>query len=140
MGRYLFILIIAGLLLNPFSTSPSAAEQGSEAPRVFGVFAPKPGAWSEYAIFDKATGRRTVMRIAVVGVDGNSFWCEVENRGEEGSNIVKMLLKGDPGDAANIQRLIMKSGPDPAQEMGSDFIPMGRRMASHMFEQRSGTM
>jgi hypothetical protein len=32
----------------------------------------------------------------------------------------------------------MKSGANPAQEMPRDLVIMGRRMASHMFEQRSG--
>jgi hypothetical protein len=138
MGRYLFTLILASLLISPAPVSAAGAQTGPEVPRLFGVFAPKLGAWSEYAIFDKATGKRTVMRMSIVGVEGDSFWYEVVNREGEGSSIVKMLVKGDPGDSGNIERLIIKSGPDPAQEMGTDSLPAGRRLASHMFEQRSG--
>ncbi|HWR98761.1 MAG TPA: hypothetical protein VN317_10110, partial [Candidatus Methanoperedens sp.] len=38
----------------------------------------------------------------------------------------------------NIQRLIMKNGDQPAQEMPREFVVMGRRMATSMFETRSG--
>jgi hypothetical protein len=126
------------LIVSPFLVSASEAEQPYQVPRLFGTFAPKPGVWSEYAIFDKATGRRSVMRMSIVGVEGDSYWYEVTNREGGGRNIVKMLVKGDPNDPENIQRLIMKSGENPAQEMPRDFVIMGRRMAGHMFEQRSG--
>lgn len=138
MGRYLVIVIFACLFL--FSSPVAAEEAGKpfEVPRLFGTFAPKPGVWSEYAIFDKATGKRIVMRMSIVGTEGDSYWYEVVNREGEGVNIVKMLVKGDPNDPENIQRFIMKSGANPAQEMPRDFVLMGRRMAGHMFEQRSG--
>jgi hypothetical protein len=138
MGRYLITTILACLFLSPFAVITAEAEKPREVPRLFGTFAPKPEVWSEYAIIDKATGKRTVMRMSIVGVEGDSYWYEVVNREREGSNIVKMLVKGDPNDPENIQRLIMKSGTNPAREMGRDFVLMGRRMASHMFEQRSG--
>lgn len=138
MGRYLIAIILASLLFSPGFSQAAEAEKQFEVPRLFGVFAPKPGVWSEYAIFDKATGKRAVMRMSIVGVEGDAYWYEVVNREGEASNIVKMLVKGDPNDPENIQRLIMKSGTNPAQEMPRDFVLMGRRMASHMFEQRSG--
>lgn len=138
MGRYLIVIILTGLLGIPGFAQGTDTEKELEVPRLFGVFSPKPGVWSEYAIFDKATGRRTVMRMSIVGVEGDAYWYEVVNREGEGTNIVKMLVKGDPNDPENIQRLIMKSGTNHAQEMPREFVLMGRRMASHMFEQRSG--
>jgi len=138
MGRYWILVILACIFLNSFAVQAIEAEKQLEVPRLFGTFAPKPGAWSEYAIFDKATGKKAVMRMAIVGIDGDSYWYEVVNEEGGGSNIIKMLVKGDPNDPENIQRLIMKSGADPAREMPRDFVLMGRRMASHMFEQRSG--
>lgn len=136
MARCFLTVILAILFLMP-SYLP-AADMEQEVPRMFGTFSPKPGVWSQYAIFDKSTGKRTVMRMSIVGIEGDAYWYEVENREAEGTNIVKMLVKGDPNDPENIQRLIMKSGTKPAQEMPRDFVLMGRRMASHMFEQRSG--
>jgi hypothetical protein len=138
MSRYLVAVIFAFLFLNPFAVSAAEAETPLEVPRLFGTFAPKSGAWSEYAISDKATGKRAVMRMSIVGTDGGSYWYEVVNEEGEGSNIIKMLVKGDPNHPENIQRLIMKSGASPAREMPREFVLMGRRMASHMFEQRSG--
>jgi hypothetical protein len=138
MGRYLTTLILAGLLFLPAFLTAAETEKLRDVPRLFGTFSPKSGAWSEYAIFDKSTGKRTVMRMSIVGTEGDAFWYEVLNREGDGSNIIKMLVKGDPNDPENIQRLIMKSGDTPAQEMPRDFVLMGRRMATHMFEQRSG--
>lgn len=138
MGRNLITLFLACFYLVP--SIVTAGEIGGQAavPRLFGTFSPELGAWSEYAIFDKSTGKRNVMRMSIVDTEQGSYWYEVENREDTGTNIVKMLVKGDPNDPENIQRLIMKSGAGPVQEMPRDFVLMGRRMASHMFEQRSG--
>ncbi len=138
MGRYLTSVILACFFLIPSIVTAAGTEDQRDIPRLFGTFSPKPGVWSQYAIFDKSTGKRSVMRMSIVGIEADAFWYEVENREGGGSNIVKMLVKGDPNDPENIQRLIMKSGANPAQEMPLDFVLMGRRMASHMFEQRSG--
>ena len=138
MGRNLITVILVCLFLNPLAVIAAEAEKQFDVPRLFGTFAPKPGVWSEYGIYDKSTGRRTVMRMSIVGVEKDSYWYEVFNSESGGSNIVKMLVKGDPNEPENIQRLIMKSGVNPAQEMPREFVLMGRRMASHMFEQRSG--
>ena len=138
MGRYLITIILACLILIPSFSNGAETEKQRDIPRLFGTFSPKPGVWSEYAIFDKSTGKRSVMRMSIVGIETDAFWYEVENREGEGSNIVKMLVTGDPNDPENIKRLIIKSGANPAQEMPRDFVLMGRRMASHMFEQRSG--
>ncbi|MDX1776006.1 MAG: hypothetical protein R3297_05450 [Desulfobulbales bacterium] len=138
MGRYFVMVLFTCLIFYPSLTIGAEAEKPLQVPRLFGTFAPKPGVWSEYAVFDKATGKRSVMRMSIVGVDGDFFWYEVVNKEGDSSNIVKMLVKGDPNDPENILRLIMKSGGNPAQEMPRDFVVMGRRMAGHMFAQRSG--
>jgi hypothetical protein len=138
MGRYILATLLACLFLYPNTVPAHEEAQEFEVPRLFGTFAPQPGAWSEYDIFDKSIDRRARMRMAIVGVEDGGFWYEVVN--EEGStrNIVKMLVKGDPNDPEHIQRLIMKSGDGPAREMPRDFVLMGRRMAVYMFELRSG--
>ena len=138
MGRCLTTVILVCLFLIPSSITVAETEKQRDVPRLFGTFSPKPGVWSEYAIFEKSTGKRSVMRMSIVGIEAGAYWYEVENREGDGSNIVKMLVNGDPNDPENIQRLIMKSGANPAQEMPRDFVLRGRRMASHMFEQRSG--
>jgi hypothetical protein len=78
------------------------------------------------------------MRNAIVGREGDGFWYEVVITEAGARNVIKMFLKGDPNNPENIQRLIMKSGDQPAQEMPREFVMMGRRMATAMFETRSG--
>ena len=138
MGRYFYALIMFCLFAVPSFTAAAETDEHLDVPRLFGTFSPKLGVWSEYAIFEKATGSRSVMRMSIVGVENNMYWYEVQNKEADGINIVKMLVKGDPNDPENIQRLIMKSGTSQAQEMPRDFVLMGRRMSSHMFEKRSG--
>ncbi len=138
MGRYLFPFILICIFVLPSAGITAETQTPAEVPRLFGTFLPKEGAWSQYTITEKQTGIKTLMRMSIVGREGGSYWYEVINDEEGARNIVKMLVKGDPNDPENIQRLIMKSGRQPAQEMPRDFVLMGRRMASHMFEQRSG--
>lgn len=132
------ILVVLSILLLPISALGNDQEPPVIVPRLFGSFDPQLGVWSEYAIFEKTTGIRSVMRMAIVGQEDGSYWYEVINEEGGSRNIVKMLVTGDPNDSDNIKRLILKTGDQPAQEMPRDFVVMGRRMASHMFESRSG--
>ena len=138
MGRYLFSFLLFFMFVFPTVGWTESADVPSAVPRLFGTFLPKEGAWSQYTVTEKQTGRKTLMRMSIVGKVNGSYWYEVINDEEGARNIVKMLVKGDPNDPENIQRLIMQSGQGPAQEMPRDFVLMGRRMANHMFEQRSG--
>lgn len=138
MLRYFLATLLACLFFDPYPVTAHEAEQEFEVPRLFGTFVPQPGGWSEYDIFDKSIDQRARMRMAIVGVEDGGYWYEVVNEAGGSRNIVKMLVKGDPNDPEQIQRLIMKSGDGPAQEMPRDFVLMGRRMAGYMFEQRSG--
>jgi len=78
------------------------------------------------------------MRMAIVGIEGDSYWYEVWLQDEGSRNIIKLLVTGDPNNSDNIQRMIMKSGDSQATEMPRDFVVIGRKMAVHMFETRSG--
>ena len=138
-GRWMG-LVAAGALASLLSGPGRAAQEGAAPaiPKLFGAFQPSLGVWAEYAVVEKASGKKIKMRMSVVGQEGQSFWYEVHQDDGENRNIVKMLVKGDPKDPENIQRLILKSGDSPASEMPKDFVAMGRKMATHMFEQRSG--
>jgi hypothetical protein len=138
MVRYYFPFLLFFMFVFPSVGWTESADAPSEVPRLFGIFQPKEGAWSKYIVTEKQTGRKTLMRMSIVGKENGSYWYEVINDEEGARNVVKMLVKGDPNDPENILRLIMKSGQGPAQEMPRDFVLMGRRMANHMFEQRSG--
>ncbi|MFC1524491.1 hypothetical protein ACFL6N_06840 [Thermodesulfobacteriota bacterium] len=137
MIRILLPFILSFVLLLPAVQAEESAEM-VKIPRLFGTFTPKIGDWSQYTVFEKDTGRHSTMKMAIVGKEKERFWYEVVNEEQGVRNIVKMLITGDPNDSENIQRLILKSGNNPAQEMPREFVMMGRRMASHMFERRSG--
>jgi hypothetical protein len=127
------------IILTVFSANSFCADNpDSQLPKLFGSFIPTKGAWAEYEVVEKKTQKKIIMRMAIVDVMGKEFWYEVKNKEAEGTNIIKMLVAGDPNDATNIRRMIMKSGDAPAQEMPVDFVQMGRRMAVHMFQTRSG--
>ncbi|MEW6218438.1 MAG: hypothetical protein AB1634_02765 [Thermodesulfobacteriota bacterium] len=135
-----FPIFLVGMLLAtaPVVTAATADRAGKPMPRLFGTFAPELGVWAEYDIADKATSHHASMRMAIVGQEGEAFWYEVTNQEGDAKNIVKMLVKGDPNEPDNMQRLIIKSGDAPPLEMPKDLFIMGRRMAQAMFERRSG--
>lgn len=139
MTRRVFVVAALCLLAFPLAR-PAPAEEAlyGRVPRLFGAFTPVPGAWSEYEVFEKETGKRGKMRMSIVGKEGDAFWYEVINETPDGRNVIKMLVHDDPNDPENIERLILKSGDHPATEMPKDFVAMGRKMALHMFEKRSG--
>ncbi len=138
MGRYLITAILACLILFPAGAASEEGKQPPVNPGLFGTFIPEPGVWSEYAILDKATGDRTVMRMSIVGAEGDSYWYEVVTREDGKRDIVKMLVNGDPNISGNIRRLIVKADKKPAMEMPRNLVFMGRRMANDIFRQRSG--
>ncbi len=127
-----FLVLAAVIAAGPALAGPP------QVPRLFGTFQPEVGVWSEYLVKEKTTGRATRMRMAIVGREDGGWWYEVVQDDGQSRNIVKMLVRGDPDRPDNIQRLILKSGDRPATEMPKDFVAMGRRMAVHMFERRSG--
>ena len=132
------VLLLPVILLG---AAPARAQAPSmrEVPKFFGIFSSTVGGWSEYAVTEIESGKKSTMRNAIVGREGDSFWYEVAITEDGVRNIIKMFLKGDPNNPENIQRLIMKNGDQPAQEMPREFVVMGRRMATSMFETRSGS-
>ena len=132
-------VVLLPLLISAALPARAQAPPVNAQPKFFGVFSTTVGGWSEYAVTETAGGKKTTMRNAVVGKEGDAFWYEVAITEGGGRNIIKMFLKGDPNNPENIQRLIMKNGDQPAQEMPREFVVMGRRMATTMFETRSGS-
>ena len=122
MGRYLITAFLACLIISYTSVSTAETQKPPDVPRLFGTFAPRPGAWSEYAIFDMTTGGKTVMRLSIVGVTGESYWYEVVNREGESRNIVKMLLKGDPGDPENILGSVFARNQNGVRRLNDDEV------------------
>ncbi len=131
------ILLAAALAATP--APGAAAAPGDATLKFFGMFSTTAGAWAEYAVTEVEGGKSSTMRNAIVGQEGDGWWYEVVMTEAGSRNVVKMFIKGDPNDPENIQRLIMKNGDQPAQEMPREFVVMGRKMATHMFEARSGS-
>ncbi len=138
MGMVMLRNVVVVLVCAGMMPAWSAGSGFSDVPRLFGTFHPEEGVWSEYAVDEKDTGKKATMRMAVVGKEGNSYWYEVVNTQGDNRNVIKMLVKGDPNDPDNIERMIIKSGDSPAAEMAKDFVAMGRKMAVHMFQRHSG--
>ena len=134
-----FVAVLLPVLISGALPAGAQAPPATAQPRFFGVFATTVGGWSEYTVTETGGGKKSTMRNAVVGKEGDAFWYEVAITEGGGRNIIKMFLKGDPNNPENIQRLIMKNGDQPAQEMPREFVVMGRRMATTMFETRSGS-
>jgi hypothetical protein len=140
MGRCLTTVILACLFFFPsFSTAAEIAKPW-DVSRLFNVFLPVPGAWSEYAILDKSTWRREVLRMSIVESEADGYWYEFASRGKENSNIVKMFVTGGPVGPYKIQRFILKDGISHAREIAPGSMPMARRIASRIFEQWSGIL
>jgi len=133
------VVLLLPVLISVAFPARAQAPPGRELPKFFGVFSTTVGGWSEYAVTEIEGGKKSVMRNAIVGKEGDLFWYEVVITEGGVRNIIRMSLKGDPNNPENIQRLIMKNGDQPAQEMPREFVVMGRRMATSMFESRSGS-
>lgn len=133
------VVLLLPVLISAACPVRAQAPPVKEPPKFFGFFATTVGSWSEYAVTEVEGGKKSTMRNAIVGKEGDSFWYEVTITEGGVRNIIKMSLKGDPNNPENIQRLIMKNGDQPAQEMPREFVVMGRRMATSMFESRSGS-
>lgn len=138
MSRYLITFFLAFFYCISSMAQPAEIGVKTAGHRLLGVFSPGPGVWSEYAIFDKATGRRTVLRVSIVGIEQDAYWYEMEKRGETGASIVKLQVKGDPLYPENIGRLIIRSGPDPARELGGEIALMDKLEAGRIFELQAG--
>jgi hypothetical protein len=133
------VVLLLPLLMSGAPPAGAQAPSSTEAPKFFGAFATTLGGWSEYAVTETEGGKKSTMRTAIVGKEGDAFWYEIAITEGGTRNIIKMFLKGDPNNPENIQRLVMKNGDQPAQEMPREFVVMGRRMATSMFETRSGS-
>lgn len=138
MRKYLLAIILVCFFICPGAVVASDLEKSSAVNRLIGSFAPKTGAWSEYALFDNSTGKRTVMRMSIVGVENDSYWYETIIKEGEGIKVVKMLITGDPIDPENIKRLIVKSDTKLAREMDKDSVQEVRMLAGRTFEQQIG--
>lgn len=87
------------------------------------LISPETGVYAIYDLVDKTTGKRFLMRQAIVGEEevkkkGKGFWVEVELMPELGYPVIsKMLLTGPANDPKNIHRIILVDGGLPPREV-----------------------
>lgn len=86
---------------------------------------PEVGAYAIYDLADKTTGKRFLLRQAVVGAETvkrkEGFWVEVELIPELGFPLIyKMLLTGPANEAENVHRIIVKEGNTAPREVPVD--------------------
>jgi hypothetical protein len=78
-------------------------------------FTPVLGAWSEYQV--KASDEPvSKVRLAVVGKEDRDYWYETVVWAE-GQTVTKILASGDPNDAKNVKKMIVKYENEPAVEV-----------------------
>ncbi len=115
MKRMIWISVI--FLALAFVYSAQAQFGKGAGPKFYSDFKPVVGSWSEYQMTPKGEAP-SKMKIAVVGKEGDAYWCEnVIDTKQEGRVITKMLVSGDPGDTKNVKRMIVKTGDEPAMEI-----------------------
>jgi len=87
------------------------------------LIAPEVGLFAVYDLVDQSTGKRFLLRQAIVGEEEvtkkkQGFWVEVELVPELGYPVIsKMLLTGPANDPGNIHRIIVVDGNKPPQEV-----------------------
>lgn len=103
--------------------SASAGAQGVLGDVLAGKLVnPKVGQWAWYDLLDSETGRKFLLRQAIVGKEKvgrkTGYWLEIEIAPEIGpAAIYKMLVTGPASNRKNIHKLIVKQGTNPPREI-----------------------
>lgn len=108
------ILALSALLVS----MPSLA-QGIVGDVLSGnLIKPEPGVYAWYDLHDKATGKKFLVRQAIVGKEKvnrkDGYWLETEIIPQEGfPAIYKMLITGPASDPQNVHKIFIKEGVEP---------------------------
>lgn len=115
------------LLIGVALASPESARGQEMLGDLFAgkLINPEVGAYAVYDLVDKATGKRFLLRQAVVGGETvkreDGFWVEIELIPELGFPLIyKMLLTGPANEAENVHRIIVKEGNTEPREVPVD--------------------
>ena len=123
--RVLVCAAVAALLLSvPIADSMAFMPESGTSPWLGSEFRPVVGHYSEYLMTPEGE-KPITMLIAIVEKEGDAYWYEVVMTLEgQGKMITKKLVSGDPDNEENIERMIMKSGDEPAMEMPVQMMKM----------------
>jgi hypothetical protein len=110
-------------LIGICSLIPPAAAQGIVGDVLSGkLIDPETGVYALYDLHDVSTGRRFMLRQAIVGEEkvgrAAGYWIELEIIPELGYPVIyKTLVTGPANDPSNIHRIIMQEGDDSPVEV-----------------------
>jgi hypothetical protein len=116
------ITVLAAAAALAAGLAQTAAAGAPETPSIYAKLKPKVGAWAEYSIISKkgdAIKSKGVIRISVVGKEGDAVWLEqritmeIPKPKKEGPMIVKSLVGAD-----GMQKMFVKMG-DRVMDMTS---------------------
>ncbi|TET83031.1 hypothetical protein E3J38_01175 [candidate division TA06 bacterium] len=82
---------------------------------------PSVGSWSQYWSINTEEGDTVVFKYSLTGKEKcgktGCYWYEFQTTEGKQTNMVKMLVSGDPDEPGHLKRLIIKSGDEPAVEL-----------------------
>ena len=105
---------------------------GRTLPEMYGKFrVEKVGTYAEYSLVFKQSQNEEKLKFSMVGEEatpqGKLYWYEMRsyNRNSAETNIVKMLISGDPKEKGNIKRMIIKHNQEKALELPAEVLSVG---------------
>lgn len=94
-------------------------------PEMPGMFQPVVGSGATYQL-KTASNPDAEFTYAVVGKDGGAYWMEIRSTTSKGSLVMKQLMSmPGPGQAPQIQRMIMQAAGRPPMEMPVSMLKGG---------------
>jgi hypothetical protein len=109
-----------------------AAAQVPGMPKLYGEFKmPEVGSYATYKVIHTQNNVERETKLSIVGKEKTKegedlYWYEVSETNPKTGEvvIVKMLISGNPQEIGTIQRMIMKSGKEPATELPPEILAM----------------
>ena len=149
-NKYLLCLSLVIVAVVVFTQVQPSRAQIAGMPKLYGEFKmPEVGAYVTYKVINIKNKAERIVKLSIVGIEKSEgevkktveggkvqpiykpkgedlYWYEVEETDPKTGNVViaKMLISGNPQEIGTIQRMIMKSGKDPATELPQTLLQM----------------
>jgi hypothetical protein len=130
--KYLLHLALVITFVFFFAQTQLSFAQLPGMPKLYGEFKmPEVGAYVTYKVRYASNNTERITKLSVVGKEKSTqgedlYWFEQQETDPKtgGVTIAKMLISGSPQDIKTMQRMIIKSGQDPASELPQAMIQM----------------
>ena len=129
--KMVLIVSFVSFVLVGFCYAQMPGMLGANLPEMYGELKiPEVGTYVEYSIISKKDQDEEMIRFSIVGKEktpeGEFYWYEVKthNRNTGVTAIIKMLISGDPKDAGNTKRMIVKYNQEKAIELPGNVLAM----------------